>query len=80
VTVETKEENTTMSRPNLTEEIESLIDQSSVLDVLTAIELICAEKAEHIRHNWQDRATARPWDKVSKIVGNAAHKTQAEGI
>ena len=62
-------------RPNLTEELEKLIDASSLLDVLTGLELVCAEKAEHIRCNWQDKATARPWDRASRAFGKQARGT-----
>ena len=62
-------------RPNLTEELEKLIDASSLLDVLTGLELVCAEKAEHIRANWQDKLTARPWDKASRSFGKLARET-----
>jgi hypothetical protein len=41
--------------------LESLIDSTSLREVLDAIADICAEKADHIRCNWQDEATARPW-------------------
>lgn len=61
-----------MEKLNICETIETLIDQSSVLDVLTAIECICSEKAAHIRHNWQDNLMARQWDSASKQAGRAA--------
>lgn len=61
-----------MDKPNVTEELEALIDATSLLDVLTALECICGEKAEHIRTNWQDRITARHWDKASTVCGKAA--------
>ncbi len=65
-----------MTKPNLTEELESLIDSSSLLDVLTALELVCREKADHIRVNWQDRATARPWDRAAKRLYAVALQTE----
>ena len=62
-------------RPNITEELEKLIDASSLLDILTGLERVCAEKAEHIRVNWQDKTTARPWDKASRAIGKLARET-----
>ncbi len=62
----------TSSRPNLTDDIEKLIDATSLLDVLTAIECVCGEKADHIRVNSQDSIAARLWDKASRAVGQAA--------
>lgn len=58
------------NRPNLTEEVERLIDASSLLDMLTAIECVCGEKADHLRANWQDGLTARRWEQASKAVGH----------
>lgn len=69
-----------MSKPNVSEEIEKLIDASSLLDVLTAIELVCAEKADHIRLNWQDRTTASTWDAASKAVGVALRHKSVERV
>ena len=61
-----------MSRPNITEELERLIDASTLLDVLTGLELVCAEKAEHIRRNWQDGHTAKLWGIASRKIGATA--------
>lgn len=52
-------------KPNVTEELEALIDATSLLDVLTGLELVCSEKAEHVRSNWQDKALAKLWDRAS---------------
>lgn len=62
---------------NITETIEQLIDQSSLLDVLTAIECICGEKAAHLRANWQDRQSAKVWDKASNLVGETARRVDS---
>lgn len=61
-------------------QIESLIDANSLLDVLVALECICAEKAEHIAVNWQDAHTARPWREASTIIGTALRKIEPKGI
>ncbi len=53
---------------SIEEQIEALIDKHGLLHVLTTIELLCAEKAEHIQVNWQDRMTARAWDNASKRI------------
>lgn len=45
--------------------IEELIDAYGLESVLNAIGDICAEKAEHIRSNWQDSVTARPWHLIA---------------
>lgn len=61
-------------KDSIDEQIETLIDRHGLLHVLTTLELICAEKAEHIRHNWQDTALAREWQKASTACGNVARK------
>lgn len=53
--------------------LESMVDSSSVRDLLEEIADICFEKAQHIRENWQDRVTAKTWDSD----GNAIMKLAA---
>ena len=65
-----------MARPNITEQLEALIDATSLLDVLTGLECVCDEKAEHIRVNWQDRATARHWVTASRRIRKIADETK----
>lgn len=57
------------------DQLESLIDSKSLQAVLSAIAEICAEKAEHIRTNWQDNATARVWDQGAKRIATLADQT-----
>ena len=54
--------------------IETLIDRTSLVEVLTAIECICSQKAEHLRVNWQDNATAKHWDKASNLVADVTRR------
>jgi hypothetical protein len=63
--------------PSDTDILESMIDARGLHYVLTGLECICAEKAEHIRTNWQDKKTARPWDNMSKRL-RALARTAAE--
>ena len=48
-----------------TKALEQLIDQHGLLYVVAALELVCQEKAEHLRVNWQDQASARTWDRAA---------------
>ena len=50
---------------DIAEVLEQLVDQHGLLHVVTGLELVCAEKAEHIRANWQDAQTARVWDRAA---------------
>ncbi len=50
-------------------ELEAWIDSQGLVYVTTLLETICNEKAEHIRSNWQDTITAKPWDRdASKLM------------
>jgi hypothetical protein len=55
-------------------DLEQMIDKHGLHHVLTALECICSEKAQHIRLNWQDRKTARPWDTFGKRFGKLARE------
>jgi hypothetical protein len=48
--------------------LESLIDSLGLEQVLTAMATVCYDKAEHIRANWQDNATAGVWDAAGRWV------------
>jgi hypothetical protein len=49
--------------------LERLIDTGGLKPVLEALSDIAAEKAEHIRTNWQDKHTARYWDEACGHIG-----------
>ena len=42
--------------------LEELVDQHGLDRVVEMLADICADKADHLRSNWQDDATARAWD------------------
>lgn len=48
--------------------IEPIIDKHSIDEVLDTIELICYEKAMHIRENWQDEKLAASWDTMGNKI------------
>lgn len=48
--------------------LEAMVDASSLGDVLLSLARMCNEKAEHVRCNWQDEATARMWDNAAKLL------------
>ena len=47
------------------DELEIMIDRSSLHEVLNALADICAQKADHIQSNYQDKPLAKTWMKVS---------------
>lgn len=64
---------------NATQELESMIDRHGLTHVVTALALICAEKAEHIRANWQDATTAKAWDADARTLTKAARLICSDG-
>ncbi len=69
-----------MNNENLNDILEQLIDKHGLLHVVTALDLICAEKADHIRVNWQDRVTAKPWDRAANALYTASRKISDLGV
>jgi hypothetical protein len=57
-----------------TEILEALIDRHGLNHVLVGLELVCEEKAEHLRINWGDHKTAAGWDSAARQIIAVAHK------
>lgn len=56
--------------------IERYIDQHSnpftgVSNVLDTLVEVCNAKANHLRENWQDPTSAKPWDRCGDRVSTA---------
>lgn len=62
------------------ETLEAWIDADGAWNVLLAIETVLGEKADHLRHNWQDKASARVFDRWAKKCGKLAREMEAAGI
>jgi hypothetical protein len=67
-----------MAIVNTVEALEQLTDAESLTHVLTGLEIMCGEKAEHIKVNWQDAKTARVWNRASKLIGTLARQIDRE--
>jgi hypothetical protein len=65
---------------NATETLEALIDRHGLLHIVTALDLICTEKADHLRTNWQDRAAAKAWDRAANRLYTAVKDIDGLGI
>lgn len=74
--------NDTAERRNVTigEQLESIIDHSSVTALLRVLETIMREKSQHIAENWQDATLARAWDMSAREVGKLAARFQTTGV
>lgn len=53
------------------EQLEKMIDSIGLEKVLEMLSAICAEKAEHVRSNWQDVTLARAWERNAKAIDKA---------
>lgn len=54
--------------------LEAMIDKFSLANVVGALALVCLDKAEHLRGNWQDETSAKSWDRASRILETACKK------
>lgn len=57
---------------NERDQIESIIDATSVKALLEALSDICGAKSEHVACNWQDATTARVWAYAAGVAGVAS--------
>jgi hypothetical protein len=54
--------------------LEILIDTSSLAQVIESLSEICWEKAEHLRSNWQDETSALAWERAgNRLSGVSAN-------
>lgn len=73
---------TPLTSKELFEAIECEMDRSSLQHVLLGLSLICHEKAEHIRVNWQDGTgsnslLARDWETAGNRLDHVARNLPA---
>lgn len=59
----------------ITRDIEDLIDSNSLSGILDLIATVCHEKAEHVRVNWGDPVSAKPWTKAARQIEKIASST-----
>lgn len=55
-------------------ELERYVDKHGLLHVLTALESLCYEKAEHVKSTWQDQALARTWTRAGAAILKSSSK------
>lgn len=61
-----------MTQQELMDQLEPLVDKCGLPDVVLALARVCNEKAEHLRHTWQDNRSARKWDTAAKRLDKLA--------
>jgi hypothetical protein len=64
---------------DITQTLEEMIDRYGVTHVVTGLSLVCFEKAEHLRTNWQDKVTAKAWDADGKALDKVARLLCSDG-
>jgi hypothetical protein len=70
---------TTTTMQQLKEALERMIDQHGLTLLVSTLGVICSEKADHIRENWQDRTTAKVWDADGHTLDRAARAMKSDG-
>lgn len=55
-----------------TTELETLVDRYGLANLVEMLAIVCEEKADHIRANWQDRITANAWAAASREFDRCA--------
>jgi hypothetical protein len=60
--------------------LEELVDKHGLRAVVDALAGVCADKAEHVRTNWQDQALARAWDKAGLALTGVVAKLVKRGL
>lgn len=63
-----------------TQQLESLIDDSSLAEVLAALVEICDGKAEHLSTNWQDGPGADYWLRASRAIERTAARESIRNV
>jgi hypothetical protein len=54
------------------ETLERMIDSATLHDVLVALAIVCNDKADHLRENWQDKVQANAWERLGTRLDRAA--------
>jgi hypothetical protein len=54
--------------------LETMVDLYQLDTLVAALAVICEGKAEHLRTNWQDPATAKAWERASVALFAAETK------
>lgn len=47
---------------DIADKLETRVDHSGIDQVITALGLVCSDKADHVRENYSDETLADSWD------------------
>lgn len=60
--------------------VEEIVDALGLSVVLATMGTVCAEKAEHLRANWQDNRTANVWARAGRSIDKLAHNDTGNSL
>ena len=63
----------------LADQLEQLVDKTSLVQVLDALSLVCSEKADRMRDHWQDDG-ADYWDRAVSVLLKAADAKSVKAV
>lgn len=56
-------------------QLETLLDQTSLSELIEMLAEICWEKGEHLRASWQDEVSATAWERAgNRLTGVSANR------
>ena len=64
----------------LENDLEAMVDKTDLATVLSALAMVCFQKAEHIRSNWQDRVMASEWERAGRTLDRAQVHTTIRAL
>lgn len=76
----TTHNDSTTTHETLIDEVERLIDTHGLAAFLETTATVCNLKADHIRENWQDDATAQPWDRMGSRLATQVRAAGKLGL
>lgn len=60
--------------------VEEIVDVLGLSVTLATLGTVCAEKAAHLRHNWQDHVTAKVWESAGRKCDKLAHDDKVNAL
>ena len=57
-----------------TDMCEALIDAENLKALLSHLQTVCEDKAQHVSENWQDEKLAKRWGKAAVMLGKLANR------
>ena len=62
------------------DELEGLLDRTTLTLLIESLSVVASEKAEHLRENWQDESAAKAWDVATRYLDRVAWAHAIVGV